>query len=77
MRTPSLRPAATSSSHRLSAWSSWGSATQEWANAASNAPVETVISHPQFGALGAVEIIRRNAHEVRHHLMDINRYRAR
>jgi hypothetical protein len=52
-------------------------ATREWVNAASNAPVETVISHPQFGALGAVEIIRRNAHEVHHHLMDINRYRDR
>jgi hypothetical protein len=24
-----------------------------------------------------VEIIRRNAHEVHHHLMDINRYRDR
>lgn len=53
------------------------SATREWADTASNAPIETVISHPQFGTLGAVEIIRRNAHEVHHHLMDINRYRDR
>jgi hypothetical protein len=50
------------------------SATREWANSASNAPVETVIEHPQFGTLGAVEIIRRNAHEVHHHLIDINGY---
>ena len=28
---------------------------------------------PEFGALGALEIIRRNAHEVHHHLMDISR----
>ena len=53
------------------------SATREWTNVASNAPIETVINHPQFGTLGAVEIIRRNAHEVHHHLMDINRYRDR
>jgi hypothetical protein len=25
--------------------------------------------------LGALEIVRRHAHEVHHHLMDINRYR--
>jgi hypothetical protein len=36
---------------------------------------ETTVGHPQFGNLGALEIIRRNAHEVRYHLMDINRYR--
>ena len=51
------------------------SAAREWARtAASSAPARHPwSSHPQFGALGAVEIIRRNAHEVRHHLMDINR----
>jgi hypothetical protein len=53
------------------------SATRDWADAASRAPIRTVINHPQFGALGAVEIIRRNAHEVRHHLMDIDGYRDR
>ncbi len=36
-----------------------------------------MICHPQFGTLGALEIIRRNGHEVHHHLMDINRYRDR
>jgi hypothetical protein len=50
------------------------SATREWASVASRAPSETLINHPQFGTLGAVEIIRRDAHEVRHHLMDINGY---
>jgi len=25
--------------------------------------------------MGALEIIRRTAHEIRHHLMDIDRYR--
>jgi hypothetical protein len=53
------------------------SATRDWADAASRAPIRTVINHPQFGALGAVEIIRRNAHEVHHHLMDIDGYRDR
>jgi hypothetical protein len=38
---------------------------------------DRVAAWVQFGALGAVEIIRRNAHEVHHHLMDINRYRDR
>ena len=51
------------------------SAAREWAEAASKAPAETTVRHPQFGNLGALEIIRRNAHEVHHHLMDINRYR--
>jgi len=53
------------------------SATRDWAKAASRAPSEAVICHPQFGTLGALEIIRRNGHEVHHHLMDINRYRDR
>jgi hypothetical protein len=50
-------------------------AAREWAAAASEAPAAVVVRHPQFGDLGAVEIIRRNAHEAHHHLMDINRYR--
>jgi len=50
-------------------------AAREWARAASEAPAEAVVRHPQFADLGALEIIRRNAHEAHHHLMDINRYR--
>jgi len=49
-------------------------AAREWAQAASKAPAEAMVRHPQFGSLGAVEIIRRNAHEAHHHLMDVNRY---
>jgi len=49
------------------------SAAQEWTATAAMAPADAEVCHPQFGVLGAVEIIRRNAHEVHHHLMDINR----
>jgi hypothetical protein len=52
-------------------------AAQEWAAVASQAPAEAVVRHPEFGDLGALEVIRRNAHEAHHHLMDINRYRDR
>ena len=53
------------------------SAAREWAGAAGEAPAEAAVRHPRFGNLGALEIVRRNAHEVHHHLMDINRYRDR
>jgi len=49
------------------------SAAQEWTATAAMAPADAEVCHPQFGVLGAVEIVRRNAHEVHHHLMDINR----
>lgn len=52
-------------------------AARDWAETAHNAPAGATVSHPLFGALGAVEIIRRNAHEVHHHLMDIDRYGER
>jgi hypothetical protein len=48
------------------------SAAQTWTATAAAAPADAEVHHPQFGVLGAVEIIRRNAHEVHHHLMDIN-----
>jgi len=48
-------------------------AAQAWVTAAAAAPADSQVRHPQFGTLGALEIIRRNAHEVCHHLMDINR----
>jgi len=50
------------------------SAAREWAAAADATPADAAILHPQFGSLGALEIIRRNAHEAHHHLMDITRY---
>jgi len=49
------------------------SAAEAWTAAAAVAPADIQVHHPQFGSLGALEIIRRNAHEVHHHLMDINR----
>ncbi len=49
------------------------SAARDWDHAARAAPAGAEVRHPEFGALGAVEIIRRNAHEMHDHLMDINR----
>ena len=49
------------------------SAAQAWATTAAIAPGDVEVRHPRFGALGALEIIRRNAHEMHHHLMDIGR----
>ena len=48
------------------------SAAREWTTAAQAAPAGVQVRHPQFGILGAVEIIRRSAHEVHHHLADIS-----
>jgi hypothetical protein len=53
------------------------SAAQAWTTTAALAPPDVQIRHPQLGSLGALEIIRRNTHEVHHHLMDINRADAR
>jgi len=49
------------------------SATEAWTTVAAVAPANIQVHHPRFGSLGALEIIRRNAHEAHHHLMDINR----
>src|SRR5215469_10443226 len=49
------------------------SAAQTWTATAAVASADAEVRHPQFCVLGAVEIIRRNAHELHHHLMDINR----
>jgi hypothetical protein len=48
-------------------------AADEWCKAAAEAPREVVVSHPQFGMLDALDIMRRSAHEVQHHLLDIRR----
>jgi hypothetical protein len=48
-------------------------AAQAWVVTAAAAPEDVQVRHPQFGTLGALEIIRRNAHEACHHLMDIIR----
>jgi hypothetical protein len=49
------------------------SAASAWATAATAAPADAEVRHPQVGLFGAAEIIRRDAHEAHHHLMDINR----
>jgi hypothetical protein len=52
------------------------SAAGEWQAAARATPAGAQVEHPEFGAMGAVEVIRRNAHEMHHHLMDISRWPA-
>jgi hypothetical protein len=49
------------------------SAARDWVTAALAAPASARVRHPQFGMLGAAEVITRNAHEVHHHLWDIRR----
>jgi hypothetical protein len=48
-------------------------AQREWSQAAEAAPTGAEVSHPEFGTLTTVDVIRRNAHEVHHHLLDISR----
>jgi len=48
-------------------------AARDWALTARTVPDGAEAAHPQFGSLGALEVIRRNAHEAQHHLADINR----
>lgn len=50
-------------------------AARDWAETESNAPAEATVNHVELGEMGALEIIRRTAHEVHHHVMDIDRYR--
>jgi DinB superfamily len=47
-------------------------AAVEWQRAA-DTPASTVVHHAEFGKLTAIDIIRRNAHEVVHHQLDIER----
>lgn len=49
------------------------SAAREWLTAANAATGTAVVQHPEFGKLGALDLVRRQAHEVQHHLLDINR----
>jgi hypothetical protein len=46
-------------------------AVESWRAAAGQISPETTVEHPEFGTLSAADIIRRNAHEVRHHGWDI------
>lgn len=46
-------------------------AVQSWRATAAQISPEVRVEHPEFGTLSAADIIRRNAHEVHHHLKDI------
>lgn len=52
------------------------STAQAWVTTAATTPAGVEVRHPQFGVLGAPEIMRRDAHEIHHHLMDIDRIGA-
>jgi hypothetical protein len=45
--------------------------TRAWRPVAVAAPTATTIEHPEYGTLSAGDIIRRNSHDVVHHLRDI------
>lgn len=49
-------------------------AASEWAEVALRVPDEAETEHPQFGGIGVAEVMRRNAHEVQHHILDIQRW---
>ena len=46
-------------------------AVDDWLVAAEDVPDGAETQHPEFGTATALDVIRRNAHEVQHHLMDI------
>jgi hypothetical protein len=48
-------------------------AASAWVAVANLVPVDASVEHPEFGTLTAEDIIRRNAHEVQHHELDIRR----
>ena len=48
-------------------------AAEAWRTAALEAPHDVSTSHPEAGAICAFDIVQRNAHEVCHHLWDVQR----
>ncbi|MCU1678774.1 MAG: hypothetical protein JWM93_3532 [Frankiales bacterium] len=48
-------------------------ATREWLAAAAATPRYVTAAHPDFGAIDAMHVAARHAHEVVHHLMDVRR----
>ncbi len=48
-------------------------AVMQWLAVARSVAGDASVEHPEFGTLTAADIIRRNAHEVRHHELDIRR----
>jgi len=51
-------------------------AVREWVQITKAVPGEAQADHPVFGLLCALDVIRRNAHEVHHHIQDIERWRS-
>ena len=49
------------------------SAADAWRTASLEAPHDVATPHPEFGSIGAFDVVQRNAHEVCHHLWDIQR----
>lgn len=48
-------------------------AAEAWRTAALEAPHDVSTSHPEVGAICAFDVVQRNAHEVCHHLWDVQR----
>jgi hypothetical protein len=48
-------------------------AARAWREAALEAPQDVTTTHPEAGQICSFEVVRRNAHEVSHHLWDVQR----
>ncbi len=44
-----------------------------WRTAALEAPADVATAHPEAGSICAFDVVQRNAHEVCHHLWDVQR----
>ena len=51
----------------------YGNVVPAWVAVADRIPMKASVEHPEFDTVTAEDIIRRNAHEVQHHEMDIRR----
>jgi hypothetical protein len=51
-------------------------AIRDWVKAARDAPDTSRVEHPILGSLTTGDSIRRNAHEIQHHELDIRRVRG-
>ena len=48
-------------------------AAKAWQDAALGAPHDVATAHPEAGEIRAFDVVQRNAHEVCHHLWDVQR----
>lgn len=46
-------------------------AARDWAEAAAVVPQEVLVQHPVLGTVTAADLVRRDAHEMHHHVWDI------